>query len=510
MILTSFKRTLISTFFFVISLLVSLPVSAKEGNLLIVFDASGSMWGKIGGIIKMELATVSLNSALQNIKGEPNVGLIAFGHNRQKDCSDIEFISPLKKLDKNFLIQKVKGLVPRGKTPLTSAIRMSLAEIQAKGEEATVLIISDGKDTCHEDPCLIAKQLKSESRVNFKIDVIGMVSRSNGGVNSKSDSEESYDQLKCITEVTGGKFYSVNNAGEFSLALTESMGGETTVNKEQVIDDMEEYKFSTDVLDDEYRIVNLTSEKKTSKKILPGMNVLSAGFIDKGIPQIGTVVQGNTERKNLYIHDRVTVKLTKKAKLGERLILYEIAKEDVEDPITGNELGNLYEVNAVIEITKPYKDNYYFAKMIELFDVALVGSPIMEYKEYETPTKFPFLKKPHRGMSNAVIVASHQKHIFSGKGDFVHINKGSADKLFLGDDFEIYPGGNSSVKIDASETIIGTAWKSISENNEDQITPEQQGVLTIVGMREHTAVGLITKCEKKIITVGDTIKLIND
>lgn len=53
----------------------------------------------------------SLNS---NVK----VNLIAYGHRRKGDCSDIEVLVPARSNDRQALLNRVRAIQPKGETPL--------------------------------------------------------------------------------------------------------------------------------------------------------------------------------------------------------------------------------------------------------------------------------------------------------------------------------------------------------------------------------------------------------
>ena len=90
---------------------------AIAGKLVYIFDASGSMWGQINGVAKIEIAKKALASLVETIPADTEVGLVVYGHRRKGDCQDIEELVGLKPLDKAALIKAVKGIKPKGMTP---------------------------------------------------------------------------------------------------------------------------------------------------------------------------------------------------------------------------------------------------------------------------------------------------------------------------------------------------------------------------------------------------------
>ena len=183
------------------------PAIAAD-RLIIVLDASGSMWGRIDGKSKVEIARETLADVIQQLDSELEVGLVAYGHRRKDDCGDIETIVPAGPLDRKKLVASINKLPAKGKTPLTAAVRKAAEELNYTEERATVVLISDGVENCGLDPCAIGADLETAG-VDFTAHVIGF------DVSKPKDRA----QLQCLADNTGGRFISANNAGELVSAL---------------------------------------------------------------------------------------------------------------------------------------------------------------------------------------------------------------------------------------------------------------------------------------------------
>lgn len=81
-----------------------------------------------------------------------------------------------------------------GKTPLSEAVRRAAAEMRATEDKATVILITDGIETCAADPCAVATELESQG-VDFTAHVVGF------GL-----TKEEGRQVACLAENTGGKY----------------------------------------------------------------------------------------------------------------------------------------------------------------------------------------------------------------------------------------------------------------------------------------------------------------
>jgi Ca-activated chloride channel homolog len=98
-----------------ISVLAAFPLSAEEApRTVIVLDASGSMWGRIVEEPKILVARKAVHNLLDGIDQEAQVGLVAYGHRRKSDCSDIEVLVPVggSRDDVRKAVDKTK---PKGK-----------------------------------------------------------------------------------------------------------------------------------------------------------------------------------------------------------------------------------------------------------------------------------------------------------------------------------------------------------------------------------------------------------
>ncbi len=182
-----------------------------EVRTVLVLDASGSMWGQIEGQAKIVIAKEVMTDLINNLPDNSYAGLVAYGHRRKGDCQDVEELVPLRAIDKKGLVDKVQALNPKGKTPITSSIRMTAEKLKTVEEETTIILVSDGKETCEEDPCALVKELK-EAGIRFTMYVIGF-----------DVSTEEKAQLECMAKAGEGQYFTAQNAQELRLAATQAV-----------------------------------------------------------------------------------------------------------------------------------------------------------------------------------------------------------------------------------------------------------------------------------------------
>jgi hypothetical protein len=179
-----------------------------------ILDASGSMNETLpGGGIKLAVAKKLLTENLQAFRPETNVGLRAYGHRvyyqqTAKSCHDIELIAPVEKGQMETIVTWLGDFKAQGMTPLAESIRQAMDDfVFDPAHINSIVMLSDGIETCGGDPCGLVEELKAEG-VNFTIHVIGL-----------DVDEATREQLTCIAQVGGGTYHDANSEQELDEAL---------------------------------------------------------------------------------------------------------------------------------------------------------------------------------------------------------------------------------------------------------------------------------------------------
>lgn len=177
-------------------------------DVMVVFDMSGSMWGQVDGVAKVEIARDAFSGlALDWNANGTRAGLIAYGHRRKGDCSDIELLAhPEDQADISGL---VAGLQPRGKTPLSDAVRQAAEALKFTENAATVVLLSDGVETCDADPCAVGAELEALG-LDFTAHVIGF-----------DIAQGDKAQLQCLASATGGQYFDAADASGLAGAMDD-------------------------------------------------------------------------------------------------------------------------------------------------------------------------------------------------------------------------------------------------------------------------------------------------
>ncbi|TNF18881.1 MAG: VWA domain-containing protein [Rhodobacteraceae bacterium] len=188
-----------------------MALTAQERpRTILVLDGSGSMWGQIDGIAKIEIAQGVMGQLLASLPEDQELGLTVYGHRTKGDCSDIETLVAPGAGTRAAIADAVNAIQPRGKTPMTDAVVAAAEALRYTEEAATVILVSDGIETCNPDPCAAARVLQ-ETGVDFTAHVVGF----------DVTDPEALRQMQCLAEETGGRFLTAANAGELGEALVE-------------------------------------------------------------------------------------------------------------------------------------------------------------------------------------------------------------------------------------------------------------------------------------------------
>jgi Ca-activated chloride channel homolog len=181
--------------------------STAEARVMVVLDASGSMWAQIAGKTKIEIAREALAELLRGWDPKTEVGLMAYGHRRKGDCADIEVLAPAGPVDAPRLTALVNAIRPNGMTPLSEAVRQAAQSLKFSERRSTVILISDGVETCKADPCEVGAELEKLG-VDFTVHVIGFdVQRQDEG------------GLRCLANSTGGRYFGAGDGAALREAL---------------------------------------------------------------------------------------------------------------------------------------------------------------------------------------------------------------------------------------------------------------------------------------------------
>ncbi len=192
--------------------LVSLfiPLCAHAASMpeaMFILDASGSMLETAGTRTKIDAAKSVLAQVVPAVAPEVKIGLAAYGHRRTDDCTDIEVLVPPGNEDRAAVMARIAAMQPKGMTPIAAAVTQVADLLKGRDAETTIILVSDGQETCGGDPCAVVKALKA-SGLKFVMHVVGF-----------AVAEADKAQLACIADAGGGKYFGAADAAGLLAAL---------------------------------------------------------------------------------------------------------------------------------------------------------------------------------------------------------------------------------------------------------------------------------------------------
>ncbi len=182
----------------------------NQSNIMVILDASGSMWAKLENSTKIESARNILTEVVPELPKNTHVGLMAYGHRAKDSCSDIELLHDPKKKFTIADAQKLTQLNPKGKTPIGGALKHAADYLNDLGGQNTIVLISDGEESCGANICEIAKDINASGLI-LSAHVVGL---------SLNDKEK--ENLACIAANANGKLFNASTASELKVALQEA------------------------------------------------------------------------------------------------------------------------------------------------------------------------------------------------------------------------------------------------------------------------------------------------
>jgi Ca-activated chloride channel family protein len=191
------------------------PKKKVNQDLEIILDASGSMLGKLGRRSKMEIAKKALLELTADLMGRDDlaVGIRVYGHQshrKKKDCRDSKLEIPFARVNQTQIKALLKRIKPRGYTPLAYSLKKAASDFKAAKRGRSVILITDGLETCQGDPCAIARKLAA-SGMKITLHVVGFDLK-----------KGEMQKLACLTKPSGGLLLEARNAGELRHALRKA------------------------------------------------------------------------------------------------------------------------------------------------------------------------------------------------------------------------------------------------------------------------------------------------
>jgi Ca-activated chloride channel family protein len=191
--------------------------SARQTNLAFILDASGSMNADLPGSGQSRLAVAKqvMSDLIPQVPPEVHGTLWIYGHRypqepKETSCTDIEQVYPLGAVDADAYVQAIQAVTAIGYTPISDSLEQAARDL-VPGDANSIVLVSDGEETCGGDPCALAEALKaSDSEVT--VHVVGY-----------AVDKVTREQLQCIAQVSGGTYHDAEDQGGLLDALEEAL-----------------------------------------------------------------------------------------------------------------------------------------------------------------------------------------------------------------------------------------------------------------------------------------------
>ena len=138
-------------------------------RVLFILDASNSMNSSWGTQTRIQAAREVLNQELEVLRNVPNVevALRIYGHqtpfnNLEQDCNDTKLEVPFGKNNLEQIKLKIKSVQAKGATPIARSLEAAANDFPDTLARNIIILITDGLESCDNDPCVIAKKLKTK------------------------------------------------------------------------------------------------------------------------------------------------------------------------------------------------------------------------------------------------------------------------------------------------------------------------------------------------------------
>jgi hypothetical protein len=191
------------------------PIGSDNIYVEYILDASGSMLEPLQGKSRLAIAQDVLSERVQALPPDVHVGLRVYGHRvpfqqRNESCADIELIVPIQQGGAAAIVAWLPSMQALGMTPMSESIRLAAEDFTFDpGRHNSIVLISDGIETCGDDPSDVARFLQ-ELGIDFTIHVIGL------GVDAQTR-----EQLSRLAETGRGVYHDVDSEQDLKDALLD-------------------------------------------------------------------------------------------------------------------------------------------------------------------------------------------------------------------------------------------------------------------------------------------------
>ncbi len=192
---------------------LSVESSSDIADFIVILDCSGSMNDRLlDGTSKWQAARQAAIELVKSVPEGRRLSLIAYGLDAQRQCSSVDVIrplSPLSSADKANLMLTIEHFKAIGHTPITRSLQLASQQLEKASGMSSVVLITDGMETCHADPVGAAAQLVANFKnLQVSVHVIGFCI-----------GDREAGQVAQIAQAGRGTYYDAKNASELIASV---------------------------------------------------------------------------------------------------------------------------------------------------------------------------------------------------------------------------------------------------------------------------------------------------
>ncbi len=193
---------------------------------MVVLDMSWSM-AESGfqefGRPKIGIARDALATVMEEAQDFRRIGFATYGPGGTDECNGVKVhFAPIDQAA-DLTMSTAMGMNPLGSTPLTAAVELAAVTL---GEQGTVVLITDGAETCQGNPCALAADLAAQGGVT--VHVIGFqvkgAFREWQSVDPNDFFVDEAPVMRCLADETGGEYAGATDLDELIAALRVTLG----------------------------------------------------------------------------------------------------------------------------------------------------------------------------------------------------------------------------------------------------------------------------------------------
>lgn len=190
--------------------------SGGVGAIELILDASGSMLKQENGVRRIETARRVLTELVTQDLGEDReLALRVFGHKQADACrTDLEV--PLGPLDRGAAAGRIASINAKNlaKTPIAASLAKVPSDLAGAEGPKTVILITDGEETCGGDPAAEIERLRSQG-LDLQVSIVGFA----------IDDAQLKSDFETWAELGGGSYFDASSAEELTQSLRTVISG---------------------------------------------------------------------------------------------------------------------------------------------------------------------------------------------------------------------------------------------------------------------------------------------